>query len=660
VASEDRRFRHHLGIDLKANARALVRNVEAHGVREGGSTITQQLARALFLGTQRTLARKLAEMPLAVGLELVLDKPKILEMYLNGIYWGQAGSVGIGGIAEAARWYFDLPVDSLGLTQAALLAGIIPAPNTFDPFEHPDAARERRDAVLDDMVASKVLTPEARDRAREQPLGVRRGPPPVERFPSYCGYVRDVLARGIGRHAAAGWGLDVFTRMDLVGQSEAERVLDGAVARLGRGLQGAFVALDPATAGVTVLVGGRGLKEGDFNRAFQARRQTGSAIKPIVYAAALSVGGGSFTPGSTVPDEKRSFGSGRWAWTPANYDGSYHASVTLAAALARSLNVATANLVDQIGAGTVADVAARFGLGRLKPVASIGLGTNETSLLALTNAYDVFASGGMYREASPIRTVVDGTGAVLLGPPEEASDALPPQTAALMTGLLEDVVRYGVGHPLRSSYGFDRPVAGKTGTTNDYRDAWFVGYVPQLVAGAWAGYDRPRSLGRPAAQVAIPVWAAIMSRLVGDLPPDSFATDRQLEYAVIDPWTGLLADSTCDRMNVPFLYGTAPTMLCSHAFDYQLASQDSSGIPGRDWSRDTTWVDPEQPEPRPTPAPEPETPAPSDTTVQEGAPTPTPPPHSSGGVTPWGVADPDTTTLLRWQQLWTRRSWSLA
>jgi penicillin-binding protein 1A len=357
--------------------------------------------------------------------------------------------------------------------------------------------------------------------------------------------------------------------MDPAWQAESEAglrtglaVLEAGLRR--RGLQGAFVALEASTGAVKAMVGGRDPDPGDFNRAFQARRQTGSAIKPIVYAAALQGNGtAQFTPASTLSDTLRVFGRGRWAWKPQNYDGNYHESVTLAQALALSLNVATANLVEAIGPGEVARTAERFGLGKLKEVPSIGLGINEITPLALTSAFAAFASDGMQRDPTPIRAVIDARGNAIEWHPEPAREAIPPGIAALVTGLLEDVVRYGVAAPLRLWYGFDRPVAGKTGTTNDYNDAWFVGFTPHVVAGVWVGYDRPSSLGRPASQAAIPVWAGIVKRMLAGFPPTPFATDVELEWADIEPWIGLLSDTTCTAMRVPFLPGTAPTMPCS-------------------------------------------------------------------------------------------------
>lgn len=571
VASEDRRFRQHLGLDLRGGLRAVAANVRAGGVREGASTITQQVARGLFLGNQRTWSRKLSEALLALGLEALLSKDQILEMYLNSVYWGQSGSSGVAGAAEAARWYFDAPVESLSVAQSALLAGIIPAPNAYSPFRNPRAAMRQRNRVLADMAGTGVLDARTAARLRGGPVVVRRGPAPPARFPGYVGYVRQYLDEHLPAGAAERWGLSIFTTMDVVWQEQAERGLATGLDTLewwsGRGrqpLQGAFVALDPATGHVRAVVGGRALGAGDFNRATQARRQTGSAIKPVVYAAALDPARGAprFGPGSTVPDLRRTFTVGDTTWRPRNDKEEYHPQVTLAKALAKSLNVATANLVDTIGPGQVARYAERFGLGRLKPVASIGLGSNEATLLALTDAYCVFPGRGLRHEPTPVRAVRDGAGGELLPHPAPAVQVVPRETADLMVGLLEDVVLFGVSYPLRAIHGFLRPAGGKTGTTNDYMDAWFVGFVPDLVAGVWVGYDTPQTLQRPAADVALPMWAGIVGEMLRGFPAEPFPGDAALQLAWIDPWTGLLARAGCPTMRVPFLPGTAPTRVC--------------------------------------------------------------------------------------------------
>ena len=566
IASEDRRFDQHFGVDPRAFARAISVNMRAGKVRQGGSTITQQLARGLFLGRERTLFRKMGEVPLAIGLEVLLSKDQILEMYLNSVYWGQARGFAIGGVAQAARWYFDAPVESLGVLEGATLAAMIPAPNVMNPFENADAVRERRNQVLDDMVEIKRLTPARAARLKTRPLGTRRGRPPVERYPSFSGYVTNHLDRHLKRHAATHHGLSIFTTLDLAWQIHAERAIVGGLAAMespGRSprLQGALVALDPATSSVVAMVGGRSAEPGDFNRAWQARRQSGSAIKPIVYAAAFASPLG-LTPATTIADTPRTFGTGKWSWRPRNSGNVYHDEVTLAKALEMSLNVATTNLVEQVGPNEIAAAAGRFGLGKLRPVMSIGLGSNETTLLDLTNAIAVFPAGGMLREPTPIRVVVDRSGSTVYEPAGKSVQVLTPGIAALMTGLLQNVVRYGVAAPLRWAHGLDRPIAGKTGTTNEFHDAWFVGFTPELVAGVWVGYDRPRSIGRQASRTALPLWARAVRGMLEGFPPAPFPADAQLDWVDIDPWWGCLADSLTRAERVPFLMGTGPVATC--------------------------------------------------------------------------------------------------
>ncbi|HYM81927.1 MAG TPA: transglycosylase domain-containing protein [Candidatus Limnocylindria bacterium] len=566
VVAEDRRFYRHVGLDLRGNLRAMAANLRSGGVRQGGSTITQQLARGLILGRERTLGRKLGEAVVALGLEVLLDKDEILEMYLNSVYWGQSQTGGLAGIQEAARYYFGTPVESLATEQAALLAAMIPAPNLYSPIRRPRAALQRRNAVLDALVAEGRLDRRAALRARAKRLGIRPTPGAHERFPSFGGYVREALERSFPGESAQEWGLAIYSSLDLVWQEQATASLAAELSALERWsgrqrepLQGAFVVLDPATGNVRAMVGGRGLRPGDFNRATQAVRQTGSAIKPIVYATALERP--EYTAASTVPDLRRTFRDRDSTWSPRNDQDDYHETVTLAKALAKSQNVATANLVEAVGPATVSETAERFGLGRLPPVPSIGLGTGEVSLLSLTTAYAVFASGGVRHRPTPFRAILDIEGRRLDPPPSPPARVLRPEIAALMTGLLEDVVIYGVAYPLRTIHAFGRPVAGKTGTTNDYKDAWFVGFTRDAVAGVWVGFDAPQSLARPAAETALPVWAAIMKRLLAGIPVRSF-DERTLTFAVIDPWTGLLAGGGCRPMRVPFLPGTAPREVC--------------------------------------------------------------------------------------------------
>lgn len=596
VVSEDRRFYQHDGIDVRGAVRALTVDVRAGDVKQGGSTITQQLARGLFLGRERTWSRKLAEVPLAGGLEVLLSKDQILEMYLNSVYWGQAEGFAVGGIAEAARWYFDVPVESLTVLQGATLAAMIPGPNLFNPFKDPATVRERRNVVLEEMVETQHLAAGEAAQLAALPLGVKKGATPTERFPWYSGYVKDALEPRLPHHAATHEGLSIYTTMDLAWQEIAEDAMGSGLTILDprggpRGLEGAFVALDPARASVLAMVGGRSAQTGNFNRAYQARRQTGSAIKPIVYAAALASG---LTPATTVPDTQRTFGRGRSAWRPQNFEGSYHPEVTLAHALEASLNLATTSLVERIGPSTVADLAAEFGLAGLKPVMSIGLGSNETSLLQLTGAFAVFAAGGMHREPTPLRAAVDRSGRTVVAPSHAAASAIAPGIASLMTAMLENVTKYGVARALHGTYGFDRPVAGKTGTTNDFRDAWFVGFTPEVVAGTWVGYDLPRSVGDQAAHTALPLWAHAVGRMLRGFAPAPFPGDSGLDWVAIDPWRGCLADSTTVGGGeiTPFLYGTSPTLPCAMAGpyeDWELGASGDSTAADSSFASDSLW-----------------------------------------------------------------------
>ena len=593
VTSEDRRFYSHPGLDVRGIARALAMNMRKGGVSQGGSTITQQLARGLFLGRDRSWFRKLAEVPLALGLEIVLSKDEILEMYLNSAYWGQAGGYSVGGIATAAQWYFNVPVESLSVVQGAMLAAMIPAPNVHSPFEHPESVLERRNRVLDELEEVGHLRPGEGSRLGATPLGLRRGVTPAERFPSYSGYVNHVLDDILRPRAATHFGLSVFTTMDLAWQELAENAMESGLSKLDPGgrrdrLEGAFVALDPARSTVLAMVGGRASATGNFNRAYQARRQPGSAIKPFVYAAAFSSARG-ITPATTVADTQRTYGRGRHAWRPRNFDGIYHPEVTLAKALEKSLNVATTQLVEMIGPHAVVEAAERFGLGKLKPVLSIGLGSNEVTLLDLTNAYAAFQSEGMLHRPSPLRIVLNRRGVRIAGPSGEGTQAIPPGIAALMTGMLQNVVRYGVASPLRTMYGVARPVGGKTGTSNDFHDAWFVGITPHLTAGVWVGYDRPRSIGRAAAHSALPLWSRTVGHMLEGFPPAPFLDSTHLDWVDINPWNGCLADSAGMGESTPFLPGTAPLSTCVpyEPFDYEMAYSDSA------YPEDSLWIDDE-------------------------------------------------------------------
>lgn len=585
VAAEDRRFRSHFGFDLRGNARALAANVRARGVRQGASTITQQLARGWFLGTERTVSRKVLEMVLAVGIELVLTKDQILEAYLNSVYFGRDAYGGVAGVGAASERFFGLPVERLDLRRAALLAGVIPAPNLYSPVRRPEVARDRRAAVLRDMLAVGVVdSADAREAARS-PLGLAPLPPERERFPSAVGAAMQELASQLPREALAGWGLEVFTTIDPLSQLRTERGFESGMRaqradRRGAPLQGAFVLLENGSGRVRAIVGGREMRATGFHRALQAKRQPGSAFKPFVYAAALdpSRRGERFTLVTRVRDELRTFKTPSGPWSPKNSDGRYRGLVTLTQALAHSLNLATADVVERIGPEAVSRMAERFGLGRPPAYLSIGLGTHEVTPLALTAAYAVFGDEGRWHEPFVVRAVVDGGGRASRLRTRRSSMVLSPAAASLSVGMLEEVVRHGTASALAWRFGTALPLGGKTGTTNDAFDAWFVGVTPEITAGLWVGYDQPASLPGSSTQVAIPVWARIMEAELARMPEMRWPEPEGIERRRVDPTTGGLARHDCPfSADIPFLAGTAPSSACTsdHIVDWARLRTDA-------------------------------------------------------------------------------------
>jgi penicillin-binding protein 1B len=570
VASEDRRFYHHIGFDPRGILRAMFQDVRGRGARQGGSTLTQQLARNLFLNRRRTMERKVREAVLALGLEIKLTKKEILELYLNSVYLGQRGSTGIAGVEEAARFYFDKPVSRLTLPEAATLAAVIPAPNAFSPVRRPELARERRDVVLDAMATEKFITRAAAEQAKASPLTLHPGQAPPANFGYFTDYARDFLAASLPDPPVQTRGLRVFTTVDPVWQGRAEEELLSGVRDLEGtmqgDLQGAFVAADLRGGAVRAVVGGRDHDASTFNRAYQSHRQPGSAFKPVVFTAAYdeNAGHSPYNPATTVPDMQRDFPALEGPWHPRNYEGEYHPSVTLAKALAKSLNIATANLVEKVTARRVAEYATRFGLPRVKAVPSIGLGTNEVTVVQLLAVLTTLGSDGRRTPLNPIRVAVDGNGKVVYQAPVPGSQVVSPLAAHLMVEQLRAVVNYGTAYNLKAAYGFRRPAIGKTGTTDDENDAWFIGATPGTAAAVWLGYDQPRSLQRSGSQAAVPVWARIMGSLLEGFPVDDFpAHPDELESAAIDSYNGLLANQHCPSVfRTSFVRGTAPVKFC--------------------------------------------------------------------------------------------------
>ena len=597
VASEDRRFFSHMGLDLLGIGRATARNMRAGTLVEGGSTISQQLAKNVFLSRQRTFTRKLHEALLAVLIEFRYSKEQILEFYLNQIYLGQRGSWSVCGVEEGALYYFNKHASELTLGEGALLAGIIPSPNRMSPYHDADFALSRRDEVLQDMVECGFISKAEAQRARKAPLHFAPNPAPLTRAPYFVDYVREVLSKDISEGDLSTRGLRVFTTLDPRLEDAAERcVREGAHEADGRSpvsgagrdpAQAALLAIEPQNGAIRAMVGGRDYRVSPYNRAVESRRQPGSAFKPFVYVAALDTPFSGRRPPLTaatlLDDVPDSFPTPLGTYAPHNYENTYLGKVTAARALARSLNVATVRMEFLVGLPKVIEMAHALGVeSRLREVASLALGTNEVTPMELTTSYATIANGGVLVKPISVRAVLDRGGNLIWTPRRESRRVIRPETAYMATTMLEGPVIYGTAATIRSEFGFTRPAAGKTGTTDDENDAWFVGYTPDLVAGVWVGCDRNRKLGLTGTQAAVPIWARFMEVAHRGKP----VRDFQAPPGVVDVWidadTGFRAGADCPHvMRESFIPTTEPRQVCmvSHQSSWFGTEQaDSTGV----------------------------------------------------------------------------------
>ncbi len=591
LAAEDRYFFRHLGVDPLAIMRALWADVRAGAREQGGSTITQQLVKNAFLTPRRTLGRKLEEAMLAVLLELRASKEEILDRYMSSVYLGVDGGLPVHGFAQAADVYFGKPLGELGPAPCALLAGIIRSPNGLAPRRHPRAALARRNRVLALMVRNGALADPAGAQAIAEPLGLADARPRVAGALYVAAEVGRELPRLLPPEIATVPGLAVFTTVDADLQRDAERAVRRQLERLeGRRprrerLQAALVALDPETGGVRALVGGRDFGSSPLDRALRTRRQPGSAFKPFVYLAALDpTRRGAASPRtvmSLLADEPVAVTVGSSTWRPANYDGTFAGALPLEDALADSRNAATVRLSLDVGVDAVANAARDLGIAAPLPrVPALALGAAEVSLLELTAAYGVFASGGIRRAPTLVAAVTAANGDVLYRAAAPAERVLQPGVAYLMTHLLARVVDAGTGHPARAA-GLTGPAAGKTGTTDDTRDAWFVGFTPAVVAGVWVGRDRGGPTGHTGAQAALPIWTDFV-RAAGNTGVEEFPVPSGVVWRDVDPISGHLATAECpEHRRAPFLAGTEPEAPCTEHRPVLSAVSDGLGEVGR-------------------------------------------------------------------------------
>jgi penicillin-binding protein 1A len=534
IAVEDARFYSHFGVDVRGIARAAYANFRHGRVVEGGSTITQQLAKVLFLTPDRSFSRKVKEALLAFELEKRYSKDRLLELYLNQVYMGH----GAFGVEAAARMYFGKSVQELSLPEAAMLAALPRSPGNYSPFERPELAQRRRAIVVSRLLEQGYISEAEAKATNRAPLGLvpserRRGSGQY-----FLEYLQQSLEAKYGSDVLYKSGLAIYTTLDLGLQRAAEDALrDGIlavaqrqgarVAARGKGPpaappappEGAVVVMEPATGYVKALVGGADFSRTEFNRALHAHRQPGSAFKPFVYLAALE---GGHQPTEVLDDSPVRYVSAGKVWAPENYDGKFRGPVSLQQALEESINVPTIRLLEQIGVKAVIDAAQRAGIRSPLPHdLTLALGSGDVTLLELTAAYGTFANQGVHMEPLMVRYVTDAQGRLIEENIPQGQEAIDPGIVNRLTAMLRGVVERGTAVAARV---LERPVAGKTGTTNDFSNAWFVGYTPSLVAGVWVGYDRPRSLGNEetGARTALPIWVAIMRAALRDQPVEEF------------------------------------------------------------------------------------------------------------------------------------------
>ncbi|TAL12366.1 MAG: PBP1A family penicillin-binding protein [Nitrospirae bacterium] len=673
VAIEDARFFEHRGLDFVGIARAAVTNVLSGKVRQGASTITQQLARSLFLSPKRDFQRKMKEALLALKMEQILGKEQILELYLNQIYFGH----GAYGVQSAAQTYFGKDVAQVTLAEAAYLAGLPKGPSDYSPYYHPDAAARRHAIVLKRMVEERFIGADEAERAAEEVVSFKRLTRD-EPAPHFVENVRLKLMAAYGEQMVYKGGLQVYTTLSLSDQQVATaalqeglrqldkrqgyrgplrqgaspdefsggraggamaaapvregELLEGVVTKIGkdgvtvvaRGLtgkiatedllwakrrlrgpdtvkhakeiavkspgdlfkvgdvievgvkklvretaqftleqtpvvEGALMAVDPRTGAVRAMIGGYDFKRSEYNRATSSRRQPGSAFKSIIYATAVNQG---LSPGTPIVDSGVVYNENDpdMIWRPENYDQKFHGLTTLRDALAHSRNAATVRLLEKLGVRPVLDLARDLGI--MSPLAndlSLALGSSGVTLQELTAAYGALLNQGIRLEPYTVESVVDANGQTLETHVPEPLEAISKESAYLITNMMEDVIQKGTG---QAAKGLGRPLAGKTGTTNDFTDAWFVGGAPNLVTGVWVGFDEIRTIGEreAGARAALPIWISYMRKALEPLPVIPFAVPDGVITVKIDPATGLLApDGTGQGVNEVFLKGTEPT-----------------------------------------------------------------------------------------------------
>jgi penicillin-binding protein 1A len=562
VASEDARFFQHSGFDMQSMSRAFFKNIEAGKIVQGGSTITQQVAKALYLSPEKSYIRKIKEALLAYKIDRYLTKEEIITLYLNHIYLGH----GTYGVEAAAQGYFGKSARNLSLPEAAMLAGLPKAPSNYSPYLHPERAYQRQAYVLNRMLEDGYITQREKDRALSSVVKLRSIKPKDKIAPYFIENIRRYIQEKYGSDVLYKEGLEVYTTLNIQMQKAARDAVEQGLREMEERekyekgqVQGALFAMESKTGAIRAMVGGRDFQRSEFNRATQSRRQPGSAFKPLIYTAAFDKG---MTPATVIvdapivyPDPQQPDG----VWKPRNFDEKFLGPTTLHNALIHSRNIITIKVLEEIGVDYAASYATNLGISSpLSRNLSMALGTSGVTLQELVRAYGVLANEGNRVQPFFIKKIVDRTGHVFEETQPKMEQVIDPRIAFMTSYVLQDVVESGTGQRVRK---LGRPVAGKTGTTDDTRDAWFMGFTPSLVAGVWIGFDEERPMGRQevGGRAAAPIWLYFAEKALEGTPVELFPVPEGIVFVRVDPKTGLPAKaSNKGAIYECFLEGTTP------------------------------------------------------------------------------------------------------
>lgn len=587
LSIEDRRFYDHPGIDPIGIGGALFSYASGRrAYMAGGSTITQQLVRNVFLpkfqgmtlqtARARSVRRKLLEIFVSIVLTARASKDEILEMYLNDVPLGQRGSFAIFGVAEASRLFFGKDVSNVSLAEAATIAGVIQSPSALSPFNNPARCKDRRNVVLQAMVDAGYIEPKVADRAAREPLAVVQRALEAE-APYFVDFVDQALSDLYpGLTTTTTEAVDVHTTLDLHLQRLAQDAVRAGLTRVDQLLsrrkrrgkaEAALMAVDPRSGQILAMIGGRSYNQSQYNRAIMSRRQPGSVFKPFVYLTAferaLADGRTDVTPASIALDEPETFEFDDQVWTPENYEGTYDGEITFRRALAHSRNLATIHVAETAGYDNIAALWKTLGLGTTpKAYPSIALGVFEATPFEIATAYTLFPNLGTMRPLQYILNISSGGKDVTKPPARRPRPVARPETTFLVTSMMRSVLNEGTGAGARSA-GFTLDAAGKTGTTNDLRDAWFVGFTPELLTVVWVGFDDNQPVGLSGSQAALPIWTQFMTRALAGRPSIPFQAPEGVSFVDIDAETGRLPTPGCPRViTEAFVAGTEPTEIC--------------------------------------------------------------------------------------------------